>query len=245
MFLSWIILIIGTEILFRTDYFKRILSLENPNKVRFSCIFAAWTMSMASLWLNLSQFVMWAISFLALILLPQTKILLKLSRNGQVQIRSLALLDLVLLQMKSGVSFRKALHTAMESEKSWFLNFLTCLSRSAEADTKVETESKWFNLWAQELLQIEKSRNRLIEQLEVIRKYTKQEIYFRKKIRTATAGPRAQFYLMFCLFIVLNVLAFRNLPRHQLELLLPISWLLFSLGSALNFLILRSFKWKV
>jgi hypothetical protein len=245
MFLSWIILIIGTEIVIRTDAFRRIFSLENPNKVRFNCFFASWALSMSCLWLNLSQFTMWLIVFLALILLPQMKYVLKLSRNSQVQIKSLAFLDLILLQMKAGVSFRKAVQAAVEGEKSWFVNFLMCLSRAAESGGQVETESKWFNFWSRELLQIDKSRNRLIEQLEVVRNYTKQEIHFRRKIKTATAGPRAQFCVMVGLFIVLNILAIKQLSRIHLELLLPISWALFCIGTALNFFILRSFKWKV
>ncbi len=182
---------------------------------------------------------------LALVLLPVLKILMKHLRKKQIPIKSLAFLDLILLNMKAGQSLRKSFAMVMETEKSWYANFQMSLLKNLEAGQSVETESEWFNLWAQEIVQIEKSRNKVIEQLEILRRYNRQELHFKKKMQNASAGPRAQVFVMSLLFVGLNLLAFRHLDLHQIKILFPVAWFLYFLGIAAVIFVMRSFKWKV
>ncbi len=245
MFISWIVLLIGIEIGIRTDAFKQLFPLISTNKLRFKCYFATWFVSFLIFWTDLSSFFSWYLVMLALILLPVLKILLKYVRRIQIPMKSLAFLDLVLLNMKAGQSLRKSISMINETEKSWFSNFQLSLIKNLELGSNLETESVWFNVWGTEILQIEKSRNKVVEQLEILRRYTRQELNFRKKMKNASAGPRAQVFVMTLLFLGLNVVAFRNLAPQQMKMLLPIAWFLYLLGVACIFLIVRSFKWKV
>ena len=245
MFLSWLVLLIGIEIGIRTDARSQLFSVTSTNNLRFKCYFATWIVSFLIFWSGLSVFISWFLTMLALILLPLIKILIKHVRKIQIPTKSLAFLDLILLNIKSGHSIRKSFAVVMESEKSWFMSFQMSLLKSLEVGSLPETESQWFNTWANEIIQIDKSRNRVVEQLEILRRYTRQELNFKKKMKNATAGPRAQVFVMSILFAGLNILAFRNLDRHQIKILLPASWFLFSLGLASVILITRSIRWKV
>jgi hypothetical protein len=245
MFLIWLVLVIGTEVGIRTNTFTLLFSVTSTNKLRFNCIFATWLASFLIYWSGLSAFFSWYAVMLALILLPALKILVKQLRKNQIPTKSLASLDLILLLMKGGQSLRKSFLSLMESEKTWFIGFQMSLAKSLETGNFSATESEWFNLWSQEIVQIEKSRNKTIEQLEILRKYTRQELNFRKKMQNASAGPRAQVFVMSLLFFCLNVLAFRNLDSNQIKTLLPAAWFLYFVGVASIFVIMRSFKWKV
>ena len=245
MILSWVILIIGTEIGIRTELFARIFSVTSTNKLRFNCYFATWIVSFLFYWAHANAFSAWYITMLALILLPILKFLLKFFRKSQIPVRSLALLDLILLNMKAGQSLRKSFSLVMDGEKSWFASFQIALVKSLELGTVPETESEWFNSWSNEIVQIERSRNKVVEQLEILRKYLRQELNFKTKIKNATAGPRAQVIVMTLLFLGLNFLAVRNLSPEFIKTLFPIAWFLFSAGIVTALVIMRSFKWKV
>lgn len=245
MFLSWLVLLVGIEIGIRTDILTHLFSVSSANNLRFSCYFASWIVSFLIYLLNLSAFVSWYLMMLALILLPALKILMKGLRKSQIPVKSLAFLDLVLLNMKAGQSLRKSFAVVSGAEKSWFTGFQMSLAKSLEIGSLNETESEWFNNWAQEVIQIEKSRNKVIEQLEILRYYTRQELYFKMKIRNAVAGPRAQVFVMSLLFVSLNILAFKNLNLQLIKTLMPVAWFLYCIGIATIILILRSFKWKV
>lgn len=245
MMLSWIVLLVGIEIGIRTDAFRQLFSITSANKLRFICYFAAWIVSLLFVWMGISSFFSWYAVMLALILLPMLKILLRHMRRSQIPMKSLAFLDLVLLNMKGGQSLRKSLSAATEAEKSWFSSFQLSLMKNLELGQRLETESEWFNVWASEIIQIEKSRNKVVEQLEILRRYTRQEQNFKKKMKNASAGPRAQVFVMSILFFGLNVVAFRNLQTEQLKTLLPMAWFLYFLGVGSIFIVMRSFKWKV
>lgn len=245
MFLSWVVLLIGIEIGIRTDAFAQLFPVTSTNNLRFNCYFATWIVSFLIFFAGLSPFFSWYLAMLALILLPIIKILLKRLRKSQIPVKSLSFLDLILLNMKAGQSLRKSFAVVMETEKNWYSGFQMSLAKSLEIGNVPETESAWFNVWAHEIIQIEKSRNKVVEQLEILRRYTRQELKFKKKMQNATAGPRAQVFVMSLLFLSLNVLAFRNLQVQQIKLLLPIAWFLFFLGVATVAIIMRSFKWKV
>jgi Flp pilus assembly protein TadB len=245
MFLSWLVLLIGIEIGIRTDTLTQLFSVTSTNNLRFNCYFATWIVSFLFFLAHFDAFFSWYLTMLALILLPLIKILMKHLRKRQIPGKSLAFLDLILLNMKAGQSLRKSFMVATESEKSWFTSFQLSLVKSLEVGNLPQTESEWFNLWAQEIGQIEKSRNRIVEQLETLRHYTRQELNFQKKIKNASAGPRAQVFVMSLLFVGLNIIAFRSLNAQQMKLLLPVAWFLYSLGVAVVILIMRSFKWRV
>ena len=245
IFLSWVVLLIGIEIGIRTDAFAQVFSVTSTNNLRFNCYFATWFVSFLIYFAGLSAFFSWYLALLALILLPIAKILLKRLRKSQIPQKSLSFLDLILLNMKAGQSLRKSFAVVMETEKTWYSGFQMSLAKSLEVGQLSETESAWFNVWAHEIILIEKSRNKVIEQLEILRRYTRQELNFKKKLQNATAGPRAQVFVMSLLFLGLNVLAFRNLQTQQIKMLIPIAWFLFVLGIAAITIIMRSFKWKV
>jgi Flp pilus assembly protein TadB len=245
MLLSWIILVIGIEIGIRTETLTQVFSIASTNKLRFNCYFATWIVSFLIFWSGFSAFSAWYIVMLALILLPALKIGLRFLRKNQIPARALAFLDMILLNMKAGQSFRKSFSLVMESERSWFTSFQLSLLKSLESGSVIETESDWFNHWASEIVQIEKSRNKVVEQLEVLRRYLRQELTFKKKIKNAAAGPRAQVFVMSILFAALNAFAVRNLSHEQMKTLLPVAWFLFLIGIVVVILIMRSFKWKV
>ncbi len=245
MFLIWIVLLIGIEIGIRTDTRSQLFSVTSTNNLRFKCYFATWFVSFLIFFSGFSAFISWFLVMLALILLPMIKVLMKHARKIQIPTKSLAFLDLILLNMKSGHSLRKSFLIVMEVEKSWFTSFQMSLLKSLEVGKLPQTESEWFNAWSHEIIQIESSRNKVVEQLEILRRYTRQELNFKKKMKNATAGPRAQVFVMSILFLGLNILAFRSLDAQQIKTLIPISWFLFSLGLATVFMITRSIKWKV
>ncbi len=245
MILSWIILIVGIEIGMRTEFVSQVMNVISTNNLRFKCYFSAWMIAVLFHFVGLKPIFSWYVTILALILLTLYKFVLKIIRKSKVPMKTLTLLDLILLDLKSGKSLRRSIVTLSEEEKSWFKSFLLGLVRGFEVDIEITTESKWFNLCAREIVQVEKSRNRVIEQLEILRRYVQQEVYFRRKLKNATSGPRIQITVMSLLFGGLNVLGVRNLAFNQMKALFPISWLLFLLGLIVTTIMMRSFKWKV
>jgi hypothetical protein len=245
MILSWIILIIGSEIALRTDSVRQFFPLIRANKVRFKCLFLSWVASLVCFWLNSSHGLVWIVVLMALLILSRLNLFLRLFRHGSVNEKSLRLLDQIILQMKAGLSFRRALQNEVSAEKSWYSSFALSLLRSLEGGRIIETESKWFNRWSQELIQIDQSRNRTIEQIEVLRRYTRQEIHLKRRLKNASAGPRAQFIMMTTLFLALNVWFLNQRPGWQIQALAPIAWCLYFMGAMTTFFIMRSFRWKV
>lgn len=196
-------------------------------------------------WFSISLFQVWIFIVLLVLSSPIFTFWLRTWRSEQIPQRCLREMDQILLNLKMGQSIRQALALSLQKETSWFRTFLIELQKGFELHSSPITESKWFNKWAHELMEIEKSRVKVVEQMEVIRRGIKVELDFKRKMKRVTDGPKMQAIFMSLLFLALNFLSFKSVSMEQMKVLIPISWVFFLVGIILSWSVVRLFRWKV
>ncbi len=196
-------------------------------------------------WFSISAIQMWFLMLGALIVAPIFTVVTRGARKKQIPPKCLYVMDRLILSLKTGVSLRLALLGVYQRESGWFKMFLQDLQKATELHSTVVTESSWFNKWAHEMIEIEKSRVKVVEQMEAIRRSIKIELDLAKKMKRVTNGPKTQAGFMALLFFSLNIIGLRSATLEQMKVLLPAAWIFFIIGIFLSWCILRLFKWKI
>ena len=217
----------------------------SEKKLRSWCQLFALLCCFFCFWFQISAFHAWFFFAVITTSAPLMTFATKKWRSDQIPERCLQEMDRMLLYLKTGHSLRQALNLSLPSETGWFRPFLVELQRSFELHITPATESLWFNSWAQEIMEIEKSRVKVIEQAEAVRRGLKVELELKRKIKRVSEGPRLQTFFMTFLFLALHVFAFQNLTLTQMKALFPAAWVLFIVGAALSWSMPRWFRWNI
>lgn len=196
-------------------------------------------------WFSIFGMQVWFFMCCLVFLSPILTFWAKRWRNKQIPSRCLAAMDRLILSMKSGQSLRGAIQSVTQSESTWYKIFLMELQKSLELHSVVSTESRWFNKWANEVIEVEKSRVKIVEQMEAVRRGMKIELDFKKKMKRVSEGPRMQATFMSILFLILNLLCIRSATADQIKILIPGAWIMFLIGIVLSYVVMRLFRWKI
>jgi hypothetical protein len=195
--------------------------------------------------LSISLVNQWFLFSFLILLSTQFQKILRWKRKSQLKIHTMKLLDEIILILKAGGHLKQALESAQRSNEGWFLGFLSELKKCLEFGSAPTTESNWFNNFIFEVVEIQKSRVKTIDQLSALRRSIRSEVKFDKKCEQVLSGPKFQIKFMSLLFLGLNLIfIFNHQEGQSLDLLIP-AWILFLGGFFISLFLTRKIKWKI
>lgn len=245
MWLSFLVSYIGFLVLLRMNSLIINSIGTSEKKLSVFVLFFSLILSFFAEVFAFSSLFTWMIVTFLILVSPFATIYLKKTREKQLPQRCLICLDQFLLVLKAGGSLRAAIEQIESTERSWFKPFMGELKRSIQYKSQAQTNSKWFKSWSKEILEIETSQVKTIDQLEALRRQIRSELQAKKKISQVTSGPRFQAWFMSALFIGLNFYSLGSGFDKKIAPLLILAWILFISGILLTLLLMRSIKWKV
>ena len=155
------------------------------------------------------------------------------------------LLDHVVLGLQSGKSFRSSLMSAIELQNGWVRNQLRDLySSMVMSETHVVLKSALLKDFREEMCEIDRSQNRLTDQVRALRQLKLQQD-FRRRSGQVTQQIKMQAIIVTALY--LGLLGFVILQfgwREHMKLIMSSS-VLFFLGLIIIFQVGRRMTWKV
>lgn len=195
--------------------------------------------------LSLPLTVVWIWVAIMMLFSPLLEKWLRTYRKSQIKFQTLVVFDQLILILKSGHSLKNAIEIVESRDRSWFTSFLHELKRALELQVPAQTESVWFNSLSIEIVEIHRSRVKVVDQFETLRRILREEVQFQKKMNQVLAGPRFQTVLMGILFIILNIFFFIRFYSSAMIKFVLVAWTLFILGLAISRWIVGVQKWKV
>jgi len=156
------------------------------------------------------------------------------------------LLDSVILGLQSGKSFRTSLHLAIENQSGWRRNQLREIYNSiVTSENSVSAKSALLKAFTAELLEIDRSQNRIVEQVRALRRHLKLRENFRRRSGQVTQQIKMQAIIVTALFLALLSFVIAQFGFAENRFLISISVFIFILGLFWIFSMGRRLKWKV
>jgi len=245
MWLTFLVSFIGFHIFFRINSTFLHSIGTSEKKLSAQLLFFSTFLSFSFHLFDISPAQTWLLVLFLILLSPILSRALRFHREKQLPMMCLNSLDQIILILKSGSSFRNALEQVEMAEMSWIRPFLAEIRKSLHHQTQIQSDSLWFQSWSREILDIEASKVKTLDQLEALRRQMRVEMRSQKRISQVTRGPKFQIFFMTALFLCLNGFFISKGVHQDLLLFLSIAWLLFLIGFILTFFILRSIKWKI
>lgn len=245
MWLAFLVSFIGFQIFFRINstFFHSIGTSEK--KLSAQLLFFITFLCFLFRIFDISPIQVWMLVSILILTSPFLSRGMRFHRESQLPVKCLSSLDQIILILKSGNSFRSAIEQVEMTENSWFRPFLAEIRKSIQHKTQTQSDSRWFQRWSYEILDIESSKIKTLEQLEALRRQMRVEIRSRKRILQVTSGPRFQIFFMSALFLLLNAILLNKGINQDFLLFLSVAWILFFCGLFVAFFIMRSIKWKI
>lgn len=154
-------------------------------------------------------------------------------------------IDLILLQMISGKSFRESLLIFLgQKDSSNHIFSEICAQIYSNQVRGLITTSKNATRIFEEFIKIDQSTHKRIEKLKSLRHSIKIDEKFRQKSRTAQMQARAQSLVLSVLYLLALIYFFINYNFKSNFQLLLLSIALFLLGTIWIWKLGRSLKWK-
>lgn len=245
MWLTFLVSFIGFHIFFRINSTFLHSIGTSEKKLSAQLLILSTFLCFSFHLFNISPAQVWILVFILILISPIFTRGMRFYREKQLPIMCLNCLDQIILILKSGNSFRSALEQVEMTETSWIRPFLAEIRKSLYLQTQIQSDSVWFQTWSRELLDIEASKVKTLDQLESLRRQMRVQIKSQKRISQVTSGPRFQIFFMSALFLCLNGIFVAKGVHQDLLLFLSIAWLLFLVGLLVTFFIMRSIKWKI
>lgn len=156
------------------------------------------------------------------------------------------MLDILVLQMRSGRTLRESLGQCSANLVSiqLFIKELNSLLQF-ETGSAVASRDLFFSRVANELLEIHRTPIKSIERLRALRSRLKTEQDFRQRSKQMTTQVRLQAAVLLMLYLGLLSYLVWSYPWAQIERSIFASSFLFLAGLAVLLTIPRSFRWKI
>lgn len=156
------------------------------------------------------------------------------------------LLDSVILGLQSGKSFRISLHAAIENQSGWRRNQLREIYNSlVTAENVIAVKSALLKDLQAELAEIDRSQNRVVDQVKALRRHLKIQENFRRRSGQVTQQIKMQAIIVTALFLALLSFVITQFGFSEHRFLILASVLIFVVGLFWIFNVGRSMKWKV
>ncbi|XGC80776.1 hypothetical protein ACES2L_15740 [Bdellovibrio bacteriovorus] len=156
------------------------------------------------------------------------------------------LLDSVILSLQTGKSFRISLLSAIEIQDGWIRHQMMEMYESlAMSENVIAVKSALLKDLRQEILEIDRSGTRCVEQVRALRRELKMLEDFRRRSGQVTQQLKMQAIIVTVLFLALITFVITQFGFHQHRFLILFSALIFSGGLIFIFSVGRRMKWKV
>lgn len=200
-------------------------------------LFAAISPSPISLWLFIG------ILLITLKLFPDIFRIFLLRRLSGALI---PMFDSVILGLQSGKSFRFSLHAAIENQNGWMRNQLREIYNSIiTSEAHIVTKSALLKDLQQELMEVDRSQNRCIDQVKALRRQLKVQENFRRRSGQVTQQIKMQAIIVTALYFALLGFVFVQFGFKEHQYLILSSAFLFISGLVIIFSVGRRMKWRV
>lgn len=158
----------------------------------------------------------------------------------------LPLFDHVILALQTGKSFRQGMLSAIECRQGWIRNQLRDLFNSViYGDDAIVMKSALLKDLQMELLEIDRSNNRVVEQVRSLRRQLKMREDFRRRSGQVTQQIKMQAIIVTVLYLGLLAFVIAQFGGREHANLLLFSNGIFFCGLITVFQIGRRMKWKV
>ncbi|WP_413582961.1 hypothetical protein [Bdellovibrio sp. HCB288] len=198
---------------------------------------AALSDSAVSLWL------FFGILLISLKFFPE---IFRIFLTQRLSMAVIPMLDNLILGLQAGKSFRQSLHVAIESQSGWQRNQLREIYNSVvTAEIVIATKSARIKDLQADLLEIDRSQTRVIDQAKALRRQYKVEENFRRRSGQVTQQIKMQAIIVTALYCALLAFVFVQFGFARHRFLILGSLFMFVFGLIIIFSVGRRMKWKV
>jgi hypothetical protein len=247
MIINFTLSVLGFAIAMRT--FQRSAE-EFAFSVRVSAAILVFLMVMilcALLFLHTWPFALWIFIGIILISLNLFPYFLRIFLIRSMKRQLIPLLDQVILGLQTGSSFRIALRSAIEAQQSWFRRQLLDIYNAVvnSREQKSAPRTKFFEELIAEFSEIDRSQNKIVEQVRAFRRQLKTEEDFRRRSGQVTQQIRLQAIIVTVMFVALLLFVSFNFGFFKNIRLILFASGLFAGGVVWIFMMGRGMKWKI
>lgn len=156
------------------------------------------------------------------------------------------MLDCLILGLQTGKSFRSSLHSAIEMQTGWVRHQLMEVCDSLQMSKNViAVKSALLKDFREELLEIDRSQARCVEQVRALRRHLKMQEDFRRRSGQVTQQIKMQAIIVTALYFALLLFVIMQFGFNPHRSLIFWSAIIFFVGLFWIFLMGRRLKWKV
>ncbi len=188
----------------------------------------------------------WLLIGILLITLKFFPLILRFFLMKKLRSALIPLLDCVILGLQTGKSFRVALHAAIETQSGWIRHQLLEVFESLTmSENVIAAKAALIKDFQQEILEIDRSPSRCLEQVRSLRRQYKMQEDFRRRSGQITQQIKMQAIIVTALFLALLIFVIAQFGFNQHRFLILLSSLIFFAGLIWVFFVGRRMKWKV
>lgn len=156
------------------------------------------------------------------------------------------MLDCVILGLQTGKSFRASLLSAIENETGWVRHQLMEVFDSLRMSKNViAVKSALLKDFIDEVVEIDRSQTRCLEQVRALRRHLKMREDFRRRSGQVTQQIKMQAIIVTVLYIALLSFVIMQFGFAKHRVLIFLSGTVFVVGLIWIFLVGRGIKWRV
>lgn len=196
--------------------------------------------------LSASPTLLWLFIGILLITLKFFPTILRFFLLKRLRRQLIPLLDSTILGLQAGKSFRSSLILAIDNQSGWTRHQLQELIESIQfSDREISVKSALLKDFREEIIEIDRSQSRCIDQVRSLRKRLKMQEDFRRRSGQVTQQIKMQAIIVTALYLALFVFVITQFGFQNHKKLIFMSILIFIGGLLGIFLIGKRMKWKV
>lgn len=154
-------------------------------------------------------------------------------------------LDLMMLEMRSGKSFRLSLQAVAQRQEMFIRHKLMTLHEGITFSPTAEIKDKFLAEIFKEFAIIDKNPHNGLNRLQTLRYRFRIMSDYRRKSGQACIQARVQGFVLFGLYFATLIFMSKNFSIRQNKDLLALSLLLFTIGTIMILTIGGRFRWKI
>ncbi|MCB0367979.1 MAG: hypothetical protein KDD45_00720 [Bdellovibrionales bacterium] len=173
-------------------------------------------------------------------------LIIKKKLEEEMKDKIIIFIDHSILSIQSGLSVRPALVKSLAEFDGWIKTQLSLMINNLiNGKDSNQFNSKIIKKFYGELLKIEKSKVKILEQLKNFRQQLKMEQNLRRRSRQVTMNLKIQSLIMTIMYLGVSFFVYSNFDTSILNPTMLISIFMFAVGQLMIFLIGRKIKWKI
>lgn len=193
-----------------------------------------------------SFFGVWAVGLLPILISKSCFKLLIFIREKRFKQSFTQLIDEIIIEMRTGKSFRTSLSSANEKSNPFVQQKVRKIIELVRFKTNIrDLNDPYIESIVQEFRQIDDNSHNSLQRILSLRHRIRTESDYRRKSGQVVLQIRAQAAILIVLYFATALFVFANNKASSLGAEILVSFLLFFIGTAIVFLYGRSYKWKV